>query len=163
MDLFEHIQHAIYNLVILTAYLKPCETLTWHIQNPATGHYSAIFRILSNACLCRNMSSFHSWNIQNSSIIASQLIFITLWYENLRIFRTMTNLKSNTYLEPSQRFTIEFFEKIVKNYNYFFKVLHLRSLTWFWIGLFLNKYLLTWRVTSCYVLYNAYSEPCLLS
>ena len=26
------------------SYLKPCETLTRHIQNPAIGHHSAIFR-----------------------------------------------------------------------------------------------------------------------
>ena len=26
------------------AYLKPCETLTRHIQNPAVRHYSAVFR-----------------------------------------------------------------------------------------------------------------------
>ena len=26
------------------AYLKPCKTLAWHIQNPAIGHYSVIFK-----------------------------------------------------------------------------------------------------------------------
>ena len=30
------------------AYLKPCKTLTRHIQNPAIGHYSAIFRHIQN-------------------------------------------------------------------------------------------------------------------
>ena len=29
-------------------YLKPCETLTRHIQNPAIGHYLAIFRHIQN-------------------------------------------------------------------------------------------------------------------
>ena len=36
-------------------------------------------------------------------------------------------------------------------------------MTGFWICLSLNKYSLTYRVTSCYVLYDTYSEPCLLS
>ena len=44
-------------------------------------------------------------------------------YESLRIFRAMTYLKPGTYSEPSQRFKMEFFEKIVKNYNYFSKAL----------------------------------------
>ena len=30
------------------AFLKPCETLTRHIQNPTMGHYSAIFRHIQN-------------------------------------------------------------------------------------------------------------------
>ena len=55
--LFKHIQYPvkpshILNLAIFSslpylepeASLKPCETLTRHIQNTATGHYSAIFR-----------------------------------------------------------------------------------------------------------------------
>ena len=48
---------------------------------------------------------------------------------------------------------------MVKNYIYFSKVLHLRSLTRFWIQLSVNKYSLTYRVTSRYVL----NDPCLLS
>ena len=54
--------------------------------------------------------------------------------ENLQIFRTLTYLKPDTYAEPSQRFKMEFFSKIVKNYNYFSKVLHLRSLIELWKG-----------------------------
>ena len=46
---------------------------------------------------------------------------------------------------PSQRFKMEFFAKMVKNYNYISKALHLRPLT------------------SLYILYDIYSEPCLLS
>ena len=45
---------------------------------------------------------------------------------------------------------------------YFSEALHLRSLTGFWIGLSLNKYSLTCRVTSRYALYDTYSEPSLL-
>ena len=58
-----------------------------------------------------------------------------------------------------------FFGKIVKNYNLFCKVLHLRHLSRFWIRLSLSKYSLTCRVTSRYVLYHTYSdsEPCQLS
>ena len=40
------------------------------------------------------------------------------------------------------------FKKIIKNYNFFSKALHLRSLTTFWICLSLNKNSLTCRVSS---------------
>ena len=39
-------------------------------------------------------------------------------YENLQFFWTLTYLKPTTYSEPSQRFKMEFFAKIVKSYNY---------------------------------------------
>ena len=87
-------------------------------------------------------------------------------YENLqiyRIYRTLTHLKPDTHSGSSQRFKTEFFGKIIKNYNYFSKTLHLRSLIGFWIRLSLNKYSLTSRVTSHYVLHDTYSEPFLLS
>ena len=45
------------------SYLKPYQTLTGHIQNPAIGHYSAIFRTVCNACICRNLENLESWNI----------------------------------------------------------------------------------------------------
>ena len=32
----------------MEAYLTPCETLTRHIQNPAIGYYSAIFKHVLN-------------------------------------------------------------------------------------------------------------------
>ena len=139
----------------LRAYLKPCETLTIHIQNPAIGHYSGIFRTLCNTCICRNLTYSESCNIQNSSIIASRRIFRILpYYKHLWIFRTLAYLKPDTHSELSQRFTMEFFAKIVKNYNYFSIVLHITSLTRFWIRQLLNKYLLTWRVNSHYVMIN---------
>ena len=59
--LFRHIQHPvslshICNLAIFwtlaylepEAYLKPCKTLTRHIQEPVIGNYSAIFRHIQN-------------------------------------------------------------------------------------------------------------------
>ena len=51
--LFRHIHHAVYqshirSFVIFWAYLKPCETLIRHFQNPATEHYSAMFRHIQN-------------------------------------------------------------------------------------------------------------------
>ena len=121
------------------AYLKPFATLAMHIQNPAKGHYSAIFSHIQKPCHI---------------------------YENLRIFRALTYLKPDINLEPCQRFKIEFFAKIFKNYNHFSKVLHLRSLAGFWIGLFLNKYSLTCRVSdlepcnSCIFRSLPYSEFC---
>ena len=48
--------------------------------------------------------------------------------DNLRILRTLTYLKPDTYSEHSQRFKITFFANIVKNYFYFSNTLHLRSL-----------------------------------
>ena len=84
------------------------------------------------------------------------------WHIDLcGIFRTLKYLKPNTYSELSKRFKMECFAKIVKSYNHFSNMLYLSSLARFWIRLFLNKYLLTCRVTSHYVLYKAYSEPCL--
>ena len=59
---------------------KPCKTLTRYIQNPATVRtvypniihpYSGIFRTLHKACICKNLANLESWNIQNTSIIAS--------------------------------------------------------------------------------------------
>ena len=94
LGLFRHIQHPvqpshIHNLAIFwalaylepEAYLKPCEMLTRHINNPAMGQYSGIFRALCNACLCRNLAYYsESSNIQNSSIVASRRLFRTLPY-----------------------------------------------------------------------------------
>ena len=63
---------------------------------------------------------------------------------------------------PFQRFKTECFGKTVESYNYFCKALYLTSLTGFWIGPSLNKYSLTCRVIWRYVLYEMYSESCLL-
>ena len=86
------------------AYLKPCETLTKHIQNPILGHYLAIFRNIQN-----RVQRLH---IQKPDILEileysepfrnfTPFIFRTLsFYEKLRIFRTLTYLKPNTYQNP---------------------------------------------------------------
>ena len=50
------------------------------------------------------------------------------------------------------------FAKIVKSYNHSSKSLYLRCLTGLWIHPSLNKYSLTCKVTSCYVLYETYLE-----
>ena len=80
---------------------------------------------------------------------------------NPGILRTLTHLKPDLYSQPSQKFKMECFAKIVKSYNYFSKELYL-ILKHFSICPSLNKYLLTCRVTSRYVLYDTYLEPCLL-
>ena len=54
------------------------------------------------------------------------------------------------------------FYKNSQNSNIFSKALYLRSLTEFWIHSSLSKYSLTCRVTLSYVLYETYSESCLL-
>ena len=91
-------------------YLKPCETLTRHIQNPVIGYYSDIFRTLCNIWVGRNLAYSESWNIENSSIIASQCILRTLSYlqkfKNIQntdmfktqhIFRTLLKVKIESF------------------------------------------------------------------
>ena len=102
----------IHNLAVFWAYLKPCETLTRHIQKPTIGHYSAIFRTLYNASIRRNLAYSESWNIQNPSITASRHTFRSCHInEHLRIFRNLIYLKPDAYPEPSQRFKIKFLQK----------------------------------------------------
>ena len=74
------------------------------------------------------------------------------WHiDNTGIFRILTYLKPNIYSEPSQRFfKMECFAKIVKNYC--------RSLTGYWNCPSFNKYSLTFRMTSHFVLYEMYWE-----
>ena len=111
--------------------------------------WPGIFRTLCNACIRRNLAYSESWNIQNSFIIASQRIFRILSY--LRKFSNIQNsdiFKTRHIFRKSQRFEMEFFAKIVKNYNYISKALHLRFLAVFWIRISLNKYSLRihWRL-----------------
>ena len=111
--------------------------------------WPGIFRTLCNACIRRNLAYSESWNIQNSFIIASQRIFRILSY--LRKFSNIQNsdiFKTRHIFRKSQRFEMEFFAKIVKNYNYISKALHLRFLTVFWIRISLNRYSLRihWRL-----------------
>ena len=111
--------------------------------------WPGIFRTLCNACIRRNLAYSESWNIQNSFIIASQRIFRILSY--LRKFSNIQNsdiFKIRHIFRKSQRFEMEFFAKIVKNYNYISKALHLRFLAVFWIRISLNKYSLRihWRL-----------------
>ena len=97
------------------AYLKPCEMLMRHIQNPAIGHCSAIFRHIQNLAQHLQLQKpgilgilEYSVPFHNGIPTHSEPCHI---YENLRMFRTLRYLKLNTYSEPSQRFKIEFFLK----------------------------------------------------
>ena len=131
------------------------------------------FRTLCNSCTCRNLAYSEYWNIQHNSTIASRCIFRTLPtkigkpcvtldpgnIDNPRILRTLTYLKPTTYLEPSRRFKMECFAKTVQNYNYFSKVLYLRSLTGFWISPSLNRYPLICWINLCYGLYETSQNP----
>ena len=80
--------------------LKSCETFR-HIQNPAIGHYTAIFMHIQNLVQCLHLQkpgilrifeyseSFHNsipTHIQNSRIFCHHI------YENLWMFRTLTYL-----------------------------------------------------------------------
>ena len=77
----------------LEAYLNPCEMLTRHIQNPAIGHYSAMFRHFQNLvpslhsqkpdilAILEYSKPFCSWivtYIQNSDIFKTRIILKTL-------------------------------------------------------------------------------------
>ena len=118
------------------AYFKSCETLTRHIQNPTIGHHSAIFRHILNLVQRLHMQKPEIFGIMEYSEPFHNYIQTYIQnpviHKNLPTFRTLTYLKPDTYAEPSQRFKMEFFSKIVKNYNYFSKVLHLRSLIELW-------------------------------
>ena len=143
--------------------------MTRHIQNPVIEHYSPIFRHILNLVQHMHLKKPDilgiPWNIQKPSIIASQRILRTLSYlgkfrniQNSDIFKTR-----KIFTEPSQRFKMEFFSKMVKNYNYFSKMLCLKSLTRFWICLSINRYSLTCRGISSYLFFDKYLEHCLLS
>ena len=58
---------------------------------------------------------------------------------------------------------MEFFAKIFKDYYYFSKALHLRSLTEFWICSSLNKYSSTCRVTFHYVCMMHIQNPIIVN
>ena len=134
-----------------------------HIQKPG------IFGILEYS------EHSHTWI---SMCIQTPVIFtkigkliVTLEIQNPTnnpgIFTTLTYLKLDTYSESSQRPKVECFAKIVKNYNYFSKVLCLRSLTEFWrICSSLDKYWLTCKLINSYTLHyildETYSELWLL-
>ena len=132
----------------MEVYLKPCGTLTRNIQNPAIGHYSNIFRHIQNLAQhlhMQNLAYSESWNIQNLLINASRQIFRILSYK-----RKFANIQYSDIFKTRHSLSLlqEFFAKIFKNYNYFSKALHLRSLTEFWIRLSLNKYSIICTVTS---------------
>ena len=127
-------------LRLIQTYSAPCVTLTdsqpCHILSPGIYRTRGLFKTL--------------WNVDQAHTIASRRIFKTLWH-----LQKFTNIQNSDIFKIQDIFrTLYFFCKIVKNYNYFSKVLHLRSLTRFWISL--NRYSLTGRVTSHYVLYDTY-------
>ena len=93
------------------AYLKLCEMLNRHIQNPVIGHYLAILRALCSSCICKDLAYAESYNIDNPSIIAPQRTFRTHIYEKLQILRTLTSLKPDIYSEPSQSLIWCFLQK----------------------------------------------------
>ena len=86
--------------------------------------------IYSGPCICRNLAYSESWNIQNFSIFASRRILEPCHiYENVRIFKTLACLKLDKYLEPSQRFKMEFFlQKII------IITFATYSFSYFWLG-----------------------------
>ena len=91
--------------------------MTRHIQNPAIGHYSAIFghcaTLLVQRLHTQKPGIFDILEYFKTILLLHPEVYSELChiYENLRIFRTLTYLKPDTYSEPSQRFTMKFFYK----------------------------------------------------
>ena len=103
-------------------YLEPCLTFIFRILAYLEP------KIYSELCQTRNIQDIQ--NAVKHSHIENPARFRTLsnsefWhiytYLKLRILATLTYLKPDTHSEPSQRFNMEFFAKIVKSCNYFFK------------------------------------------
>ena len=135
-----HIQYSILSS-IFHANLRPKEALTRHVKNPPKGNCSAISEHIENLVQC-----LHLQKPGESEIPEPFLNCIPTYIENPVIFAktfeysTLTYLKHDKYSESSQRLKMMFFAKIVKNYNYFCKVLHGKFLIGFWIRASLNKY-----------------------
>ena len=124
-------------------------------------HPSGIFRTLCNACMHRILEysdPFHNCTLMHHI------------FRNLSYYRKFMNIQNSNifkswhiYIQyPLKDFKLSSLGKIVKSYNYFSKVLHLKFLTRLWTCLSLKKYSLTCRVTSHCVLYDAYIQLCLL-
>ena len=119
---------------------------TRHIQNPVIGHYSAIFRYIWNPVQqlpTQRPGIFGIMEYSEHSCIPMHIQNLVIFMKIYK-YSELWHLKHATYSKPSQRRKIEFFAKIVQNYNYFSKALQFRSFSTFWIRLSLNKYLLTY-------------------
>ena len=105
-----------------------------HIQS------SGIFTTLFFSGIC--------WDVQSYSALLGH---IHAYWDIIKaysgFFRHIQHSVTVTYSQPCH---------ILNPSIYRTKVLHLRSLTWSWIHLSLNKYSLTCRVTFCYVYYSKF-------
>ena len=74
----------------LEAYLKPCETLTRHVQNPAIGHYSAILLVKNYNYFSKapHLSTFTGFWICLSLNLYSLRIHwrLVFWYVKVYVF-----------------------------------------------------------------------------
>ena len=120
-------------------YIQAFVGLLDHIQTYTTLAYTTVpHSKLSYNCIVTHIKNPHiyenSLNLCNPENLESEHIW-----------------NPETYSEPSQKFKMECFAKIV-SYNYFSKTIYLRFLTGFWIHLWisLNKYLSNCRVTLGY-------------
>ena len=95
--------------------------LTRHTQNPAIGHYSAIFRHIQNLVQCLHMQKPDILGILKYPKLLHNCDLIHI--QNHVIFKSWHKLRTLSKIQNGV------FVKIVKNYNYFSKVLHFRSLT----------------------------------
>ena len=114
-------------------------------------------------------------HIQAYSEPCETLAYAEIWHaRNPGIFKTLPELCPDTYsgpchiyenlwhLKPDTKWSF-FFAKIVKNYSYFSKALHLRSLTEFWIhNLSISTHELLERSCNIYCMIHStlqYSRP----
>ena len=92
-------------------YLKPCETLTRHIQNPAIGHYSVIFWHIQNLVECLHTQKPGILGILEYSAPLDDCILTHMLMKTYKYSKLWHNLKPDAYSEPSQRFKIDFLHK----------------------------------------------------
>ena len=109
---------------------------TCQILSPCIFRTGSLFKTLWNV----HQAYSESWNVE--TWYTRRMFTVIYIKENLQIFRTLTCLKPDTYLKPSQSFKIEFFTKIVekKLQKNFPKISILDLWFEFWIRLSLNKY-----------------------
>ena len=142
---------------------------TCHILSPCIFRTGSLFKTLWNV----DQAYSESWNVE--TWYTRRMFTVIYIKENLQIFRTLTCLKPDTYLKPSQSFKIEFFTKIVEKKlpKNFPKISILDLWFEFWIRLSLNKYscehvewphvIIIWyifRTPSIISHIGAYLEPC---
>ena len=112
--MFRHIEHPvqpshIHNFAIfwaqayleLEVYLKHCETLIRHIQNPFIGHYSAEFRDIQNLVQHLDIHKPGILEVLENSELFHNYILTHIQNIHIRIFRTLSYLRKFENIQNS--------------------------------------------------------------